>query len=54
MKQLTKKKFNKKWPRDEWLQKTKKKAKKHFDKFVLVGIGNLKKWINVKYYGYKD
>lgn len=42
---LTNKKFSKKWPRDEWLQKNKR------GQWVCVTTGNLKKWISFKYYG---
>jgi len=56
---ITKKKFRKKWKRDEWLEVAKKQSGKGFtlhnkQRLVLFGIGNLKKWISVKYYGYED
>lgn len=55
---LTQKKFQKKWPSDEWLQKAKKKSGRGFghgkDKWVLVAVNNLKKWISVKYYGHAE
>jgi hypothetical protein len=44
---LTKKKFGKKWPADEWLEKDKN------GKWRLKRIGNWKKWMTKKYYGFE-
>jgi len=59
MKKLTKKKFCKKWPYDEWIEQAKKQSGKGFTiynkkRLILVGTHNLKKWISKKYYGYEE
>jgi len=58
-KQLTKRKFCKKWAKDEWLEVAKKQSGKGFTihnktRLILVGIGNYKKKMSIKYYGYTD
>jgi hypothetical protein len=45
---ISSKKFQKKWPKDEWLEKNKN------GEWRLITIGNLKKWISIKYYGHAE
>ena len=60
MKRLTKKRFSRKWPCDEWLQPIRigRNPRRSFGsgskRYILVTTGNLKKWISVKYYGYEE
>lgn len=44
---ISDKKFRKKWPCDEWFEKSK-------GKWIMRTFGNLKKWISVKYYGHEE
>lgn len=55
---MTQKKFQKKWPADEWFELAKKRSGIGFGigkhKYRMMTIGNLKKWISVKYYGHAE
>ena len=56
---MTQKKFQKKWPNDEWFEVAKKQSGRRFTianskRTVMVSIGNYKKWMSVKYYGHHD
>lgn len=56
---MTSKKFLKKSPNDEWFEVVKKQSGLGVSMYnkkreVMFRIGNYKKWISVKYYGYKE
>ncbi len=56
---LSKKKFNKKHPSDEWEEVVKKQSGfgvsiQNKKREVMFSIGNYKKKMSVKYYGYDD
>jgi len=56
---MTQKKFQKKWPSDEWFEIAKKQSGKGFTihnkkREIMFQIGNYKKWMSVKYYGHKE
>lgn len=56
---MTQKKFQKKWSSDEWFEIVKKQSGKGVSMFnktreMMLRIGNYKKWMSVKYYGYKE
>jgi len=58
-KEISKKRFQKKWPKDEFFEIAKRQSGKGFtinnkDRLVLMNTGNLKKWISFKYYGSEE
>lgn len=56
---MTKKKYRKKWPSDEWFEQAKRQSGRGFGahnkkRIILVTDGNLKKWVELKYYGCEE